>query len=257
MPNYFWGRSEMADLMKLQHMLRDRLEDKKKLMSLEYDRLLAFSGMTGMTDELYDQQKQAGFFNLEQGAKVDDLTPKLPEAAFADIQEILKFMDEVSGFGNILSGQGEPGVRAGNHAETLLKTASPRLRDRALLVERQVADFADKAFQLLAAKEAKAYWTPDGGPETEFMLSQLPDDYRITVDSHSSSPIYQDDHKDIAAFLFKSGAIGADSLLELLPVPMRDILLEKYKDIQRAKAEQLKELEQHPEMLKVIKGGRH
>lgn len=253
MEGYFYGRSEMADLMKLQHLLRDRLEDIKKLMGLQYDRLLAIVGNSGMSDEQYDQFRQAGWMALEPGSDVKDLTPKMPEQAFADITEIMGFMDEVSGFQNILSGQGEPGVRAGNHAQTLLKTASPRLRDRAIIVERQCADLADTALQLMAHKEAKAYWTRDG---SEFLLSQLPEDYRVSVDSHSSSPIYEEDHKEIAAFLLKSGVIDGESVLELLPVPMRDILKARFKEIQKAKAQQAQELLQHPELLKAMHGGK-
>src|SRR5205823_1872120 len=129
---------------------------------------------------------------------------------------------------NILSGQGEPGVRAGNHAQTLMKTASPRLRDEALTTERQCADFADKVFVGMAAKEAQAYWVGDpmqGG--NEFLLSQLPDDREIMVDSHSSSPIYEEDHKDIAGFLAKAGAVDGEDVLTMLPVPDRDRLIER------------------------------
>ena len=259
MTPYFWGRSEIADLMKLQHLLRDRLDDIKKIMSMQYDRLLAFVGESGMTDELYDQFRNAGWVTLGQGADVKDITPKVPEKAFEDVHDIISMMDEVSGFTPILKGQGEPGVRADNHAETLMRTASPRLRDRALLVERQCADLADKAFQLMASKEAKAYWVTDD-ENSEFMLSQLPEDYRITVDSHSSSPIYEEDHKDIVAFLIKAGAIDGRSAMELLTIPNRDMYIARFVEMQAAKkAEQekiMKEVETHPELLKLIKGGK-
>jgi hypothetical protein len=226
---YTWGASELSQLIKLQWLLRDRVEDMKKLMGLQYDRLLAFVGQTGITDDLYDRFKQAGYMNLDSGSDVKDLTPKLPEAAFADVKEIMEFMDEVSGFQNILSGQGEPGVRAGNHAQTLMKTASPRLRDCALTVERQCADLGDKVFVCMAAKDPTAYWVGDGKQEgTEFLLDQLPSDRRITVDSHSSSPIYEEDHKDIAGFLAKIGAIDGEDAIEMLPgVPRKDILKER------------------------------
>jgi hypothetical protein len=253
---YIWGRSEIADLMKLQHLLRDRMEDIKKLMGLQYDRLWAFMGGSGMVDEQFDAMKESGFFSLEAGAKVEDVTPELPKEWAADIQEIMKFFDEVAGFNNILSGSGEPGVRAGNHAQTLLKTASPRLRDDALTVERQCADLADKAFQVLCAKEAKAYWTaptkenPEG---EEFLLDQLPEDYRIQVDSHSSSPIYEEDHQQMASFLAKLQIIDGESLLDLIPIPMRDILKVRYRAAQEAKAKMIQE---HPELLQEHKGGK-
>jgi hypothetical protein len=256
MAPYFWGRSEIADLMKLQHLLRDRLDDIKKIMSMQYDRLLAFVGESGMTDELYDQFRSAGWVTLGAGADVKDITPKVPDQAFADVHDIINMMDEVSGFVPVLKGQGEPGVRADSHAETLMRTASPRLRDRALIVERQFSDFADKLFQLMAAKEPKAFWVDDS-ENSEFLLSQLPDDYRITVDSHSTSPIYEQDHKDVAAFLAKAGAVDGQTLLELLPVPNRDLLIARYKLLVQAKAQQeqqmLKEAEQNPQAFKALK----
>jgi len=165
-------------------------------------------------------------------------------------------IDEVSGFQNILSGQGEPGVRAGNHAETLLRTASPRLRDRALMVERQCADLADKAFELMCANEAKAYWTREG---EEFLLAQLPDDRRIMVDSHSSSPIYEDNHQQIAFALAKLQMIGGEDLIDLLPLPRRDLMKEHLRTMQEQKAKQQEELLQSvppAERLKVLQGGK-
>lgn len=250
---YFFGRSELSDLMKLQHLLRDRLEDIKKLMSLQYDRLLAFKGTSGMTDELYGQSRQAGYFNMDAGGGVEDLTPEMPAQAFADIKQINEFIDEVTGFHNILSGQGEPGVRAGSHAQTLMRTASPHLRDRSLIVERQTADFGDKIYEGMAAKEAKAYWTEKN---EEFLLGDLPDDKRVTVDSHSTSPIYMDDHRETVAFLAKSGVIEGESIIDLLEVPAKDLLKARLKELKEMKAAQMEKLAEHPELLKVIQGGK-
>ena len=152
-PGYFWGRSELADLMKLQHLLKDRLDDIKKIMSLQYDRLLGFAGNEAITDEQYDAFKQAGYINLGPSGDIKDITPKVPEHAFEDVNEIIQFINTVSGFSNILSGQGETGVRAAEHAQTLMKTASPSLRDRALIVERQLGDVAHKVFEAMQAKD--------------------------------------------------------------------------------------------------------
>ena len=250
MEGYLFGRPEIADLVMLQALLRDRLEDIKKMMGLQYDKLLAFIGFSGMNDEMYDQFKQNGYIAQETGTgKVEDLTPKLPEKAFEELKEIIAFMNDVSGFQNIMSGQGESGVRAGNHAAMLLKTASPRLRDRAILVEKQCGEVGDKALDLCAAKDAKMHTTEDG---TEFVLSQLPEDFRVTVDSHSSSPIYEDDHKELATFLMKAGIIDGASFLDMMPsIPMRELLKSKYKVMEAKKAQMIKE---HPELLMKGKG---
>ena len=248
-----WGISEIQPLLKLQNLLRERMEDIKKIMGLQYDQLLAFIGFSGLTDDMYDGFKQAGFIAQENpGAKVENLTPKLPTEAFADINEVLRFMDEVSGFANILSGQGEAGVRSGNHASTLMKTASPRLRDKAILTERQCSEVGNKSFELLRVKEANAHWVGDGlDPTAEFLLSSIPEDFRVVVDSHSSSPIYEEDHKQLALLMMKAGVIDGESFLDLVHVPMRDILKARLKLKQEKEAQMIKE---HPELLTKGKG---
>ncbi len=252
---YFWGTSEVSQLMKLQLLLRDRLEDIKKLMALQYDRVLSFTGFSGMNDERYDHMKEAGWIAEDMaGARIDDLTPQLPPAAFEDVKEIIDFMQQVAGFDNVLQGGGEPGVRAGNHAQMLLKTAAPRMRNTALRVERQCADLGDKLFELIAAKQGDLSWTGPNPGDT-FIPALIPEDRRIVVDGHSTSPIYEDDHRELAAYLFKNQIIDGESLLNMMQVTMRDTLIEKYREAQAAKAQMIKE---HPELLEQgHKGGSH
>ena len=242
---YFWGQSEMSGLFKLQNLLRERMEDIRKVMNLQYDKMLAFIGFEGMNDESYDNFRQAGWISQSQpGGKVEDLTPKLPAEAFTDVDTVIRFMDDVGGFQNILSGQGENGVRAASHAQTLMRTASPRLRDRAILVERQCSEIGNKAFELLRVKEAKAHWAETS--EDTFLLSAIPDDYRVTVDSHSSSPSYQEDHQQMAFSLAKMGIIDGESVIDMVQVPGKDKLKLKFKEKQEAQQKMLRE---HPELL--------
>lgn len=254
-PGYFWGRSEIVDLTEPQGLLSTWLDDVRRLVGVQYDKFLAFSGQNAITDEIYDQGRLAGYLNLDPGSQVNDLTPKLPSEALQCIEMIIKFMEDTSGFGNILSGQGDPGVRAGTHAQTLMKTASPRLRDRAILVERQCASFAENSvLSALESKSDKIYWTdPTDNAEKTFLLAQLPEDRRVSVDSHSSSPIYEEDHKDLVGFLLKNQVIDGMSALDLLSgVPMRDLLKSRFKEMQVAKQKMIQE---HPELL--TKGKKH
>jgi hypothetical protein len=243
--NYMWGRSELADLTKLQALLGDRLEDIKRIMSLQYDRIRAFIGFSGMNDERYDQLKNDGWIaEAMPGAKIDDLTPPMPANAFDEVGSIEQMFDAVAGFDNVLSGKGEPGVRAGNHFQGLMRTASPRLRDRAIRVERQLTELAEKILWLMAANDPRAHWTSADDPEskTDFYLSQLPDDARVLVDGHSSSPVYEQDHANTAAFALKAGAIGPDDLLDMLPLPNRDLLKEHLAARQAAQQKMLASL---------------
>ena len=252
-PGYFWGRSEIVDLMEPQGLLATWMDDTRRMMGLQVDKILAFSGADGITDEKYAEFRAAGFMDMPAGAKVEDLTPQMPPQMFQAIELLNRQMEEISGFGNILSGQGEPGVRAGNQAESMIKMASPRLRDRSLLLERQCASAADKSLDCLAAKDDRIYRTSGPADKArEFLLHDLPEDRRVTVDSHSSSPIFSDDHKDLVAFGLKAGFLGGDSAIELLPFPQKDLLVRRYEAMQAAKARLIQE---HPEIL--TKGKKH
>lgn len=254
--NYFWGRSEIVDLMMLQSALTEALDDTSRLTALQVDRILAFINADGITDETYGQFRATGYFPVGVGGDVKDVTPQFPAELLNYIRLVLDLMDRVSGFGNILSGQGESGVRAGSHANTLMKTASPRLRDRSLIVERQCAQLADQALDYLAAKDARAYYTAlaeDGSADkkTEFLLENLPDDRRLVVDSHSSSPIYENDHQNLVAFGVKAGLVDPESAIEMLPFPRKDTLKHRLKEKQKQQAELI---QQHPELLTKGKG---
>ncbi len=248
---YFWGRSEIMDLMEPQGLLSDLLNDIRRIMGMQFDKLLAFPGEDGMTDERYAQFRTSGFVTLSPGASVTDLTPKLPDASFQYVTLLSKMMEQISGFDNILSGQGEAGVRAGVHADTLIRTASPRLRDRSLLVERQCAEAADKSLELLEAYDNTPYRSNDPQAEVELFLGLLPDSRKVSVDSHSSSPIYEQDHKELIAFGVKSGFIDGESAIDMLPFPMKDKLKIRLREKQAA---QQKLIQEHPEMLTHGKG---
>ena len=252
-PGYLWGRSEIVDLVEPQGLMASWYDDLKRMMALQNDKILAFSGADGISDEKYAEFRGAGFFDLPPGASVNDLTPQFPPQMFQAIETISRAMEEISGFSNILSGQGESGVRAGVHADTLMRAASPRLRDRSLLIERQCAAAADKTLSLMQAKDGGVYRTGTKEP-VEFLLHDLPDDRRVTVDSHSSSPIFAEDHKDLVGFGLKAGYLGGDSAIDLLPYPQKDLLRERYAKMQEAKQ---KLIQEHPELLTKGAKGHH
>jgi len=259
---YMWGRSELSDLIEPQSLLSTWADDARRLFGLQVDKLIGFTGFDGLTDEVYDQGRAAGFFNGPPGAQIQDITPTFPPQTLEMINLMMRIIDNLGGFDNILGGQGEPGVRAGSHAETLMKTASPRLRDRSLLYERQAAAAADLRLSLMEAKDPRHYWT-DGESlatieRTKFHMSDLPDDRRVCVDSHSSSPIFSDDHQQLVAFGVKSGFVDGHSAIDLLPYPQKDILQQRLKQAEAAKQKLLKELQQNdPEAFaKAVSGGK-
>lgn len=241
--NYFWGRSEITDLMELQSWLATSCEDAKRLLGLQVDKILAFIGDEGMTDEKYSQAREASYFNLSVGMDVKDLTPSFPGELLPMIDRIQGVIDKIGGFGNVLDGSGTPGVRSDNHAQSLIRTASPTLRDRSLLVERQCASAADLTFHLMQAKDATTYWTDAEKPEeTQFTMAELPDDAMAVVDSHSSSPIFADDHQQLIFAGLKGGFVDADSAIDMLPLPSKELLHVRLKEAQKLKAAMLEQL---------------
>jgi hypothetical protein len=224
--NWFWGRSELVDLIEPQALLSTWCDDAKRLFGLQVDKILAFTGDNGIDDEKYGQFRGAGFVNLAQGSDVKDLTPKIPSEMMPMIKFVIEQINWLSGFPDIMQGKGEPGVRADSHANTLMKTASPYLRDRALLVERQVATAADKTLSLKEAKDGSKYWT-DGSTiammdQTGFLLTDLPEDWRVSVDSHSSSPIFSDENTQLIMAGLKSGIVTSEYVMDNLPFPNKE-----------------------------------
>lgn len=248
---YFWGRSEIADLVEPQSLLARWCDDAKRLFGLQVDKILGFEGYDGDVSELMDQFRASGAVSVQQGAKINDLTPAFPPEALTMIRMMMDAIDMIGGFDNQLSGKGEPGVRASEHADQLIKMAAPRLRDRSLLVERQCAMAADLTFSLMRAKEPDNYWTDARKiPDTRFTLMDVPDDVRVSVDSHSSSPVFKDNHLQLVMLGAKLGIATPHYIIDTLDFPRRETLhseLRKREEREAALKQQL--LQQDPETL--------
>ena len=283
-PNYFWGRSEIAGVALLQMMLNARIDNVDALYRLAANPPRTFRGFSGLTPEKAKALQTAGSV-LTDGAPasttaIDTMKSEIPQGYMEYIRAIENWFDEAGGFTAILSGQGEPGVRAGTHANTLLRTSTPRLRDRALLVEKQCAEVGDLAFHLLAAKDATVFTVhaptpPKGGvmgmiakltqaespDEEQFLLAQLPKDASVVVDSHTSSPAFSGEAEAKAFQLHRSGAISPEDLLRLTHPPMEDELIANLRERQAGQSRQMEELkETDPEAwAKAMShtGGRH
>lgn len=263
--NWFWGRSELVDLIEPQGLLAQWLDDLKRLIGLQIDKIISFTGENQITDEVYAQFRTSGYVNLGVGGSATDLTPKFPSELLPVIKELIGWINMLGSFPEIMQGKGESGVRAGVHADTLLKTASPTLRDRALLVERQAAIAADLTLELMEAKEDRNFWTVADTPQTieqsSFMISDLPQDWHVTVDSHSSSPIFANESQQLIFALLKAGIVGGDYAIDNLPLPNKEAAKAGLKQRAKVKQEEFKTLmEKFPEdagkaMAKSLIGG--
>jgi hypothetical protein len=89
-------------------------------------------------------------------------------------------------------------------------------------------------------------WTHPDKEESEFLLSQVPEDRRITVDAHSSSPIFHDDHTQLVVWGTTHGVLGPEDAIDDLPFNDKDIKLQRLKEREAARA---KLVQEHPELL--------
>jgi hypothetical protein len=247
--NWFWGRSELVDLIEPQGLLSTWLDDSKRLMGLQIDKFLGFSGEGGMTEETYGSMRAAGYINMPQGSQITDLTPKFPPELLPIVEFLIKQMLMIGGFPEIMRGQGEPGVRAGVHADTLMKTASPQLRGAALKGERQCAMAADLTLQIKEAKDPARYWTKGDTiqdvEKTSFLLTDMPNDWRVTVDSHSSSPIFSDENTQLIVGSHKMGIVDGEYMLDNLPFPDKDAAKARLKEKEAKQQQMMQDIMQH------------
>lgn len=242
MVDWFWGRSELIDLMEPQGFLAMLCDDMKRLIGLQIDKILTFKGDNTITDETYAQFRLAGYLNMGQGGEAQDLTPKFPNELLPIIKYVQEQINTLGNFPEVMQGKGESGVRAGAHADTLLKTASSVHRDSALLLENQCAACADLTMTMMEAKEDRKYWVDPDNMEDNFMLTDLPEDWRITVDSHSSSPIFADEATQLLFTLRKTGDVDGEFLIDHTPVPDKESAKASLRERKKAGEKMQKEL---------------
>ena len=235
--DYYWGQSEVERLKFLQQLRNKRMEEVLDLLARQVNPPTALAGWTGIMDEKnFALNKPGGvLFTDMPNAKVDRLAPQMPTELFEVIHEVDAMFAEASGISSILSGQGEKGVRSAGHASQLARLGSSRAKKRALVVEDALEKVATLYLKLMQVYDDTAYRDEHG---TKFIAEQFTKDFVVKVDAHSNSPIFTEDLRQLAFNLLKAGAIDNESLLDLLEPPMKQLLKEKLKKREAAKAAQ-------------------
>jgi hypothetical protein len=249
-PGYFWGRSIIADVQMLQDVLNKRLRDLKVMWDRNVNAPQVFSGFTSVTEEEYFKIiNEGGFLNdPNPNAKASKLLEPPPENYLEELNFLFRLFDEASGFSPVMSGQGEPGVRAGVHAQTLVRTSSPNLIDQAARIERQLGQSGYLALRIMQAQDPSIYTTDRG---IEFTLEDLPEPFQVEVDSHSASPAFAEDNRQLAIALARAGAVDSEDLIHMLHPPGAELLLARLRQRQKAQAQQAKE-EKQEELMKDV-----
>jgi len=239
-PGYFWGRSSIADVQMLQDVINKRLRDIKVMWDRNAAAPYTFAGFNSITEEQYYKLISEGGFisDPNPNAKASKLTEPPPPGYLEELEFLWKMFDEAGGFSPIMTGQGEPSVRAGVHAQTLVRTSSPALIDPATRIERQLADSGYLAVRIMANNDPRQYSTETG---IQFYPQQFLDAYpnfQVEVDSHSASPAFAEDSRQVAIALARAQAVDASDLIEMLNPPNAQLLLAHLKQRQAAAARQ-------------------
>jgi hypothetical protein len=239
--DYFWGASELRHLVTLQESLNSRLIGINRMHRQQEDPSIRFSGSTGVNQQAISRYKKPGGYwsdSSPQG-KVERDKIEIPQDLHASVHELERMFDDMVGLPPVTRGKGDAGVRSHRQHDSMVKQASPRFKDRALLVERSVeavgglildlkrAHSADKLIAWVPKEEAGAEGDePDplmpppakGLVSVRFTYADIPEDVTVMVDSHSSSPAFSEEAKMLHFDLLKVGAESKDELVEHVDV---------------------------------------
>lgn len=237
-PGYFWGRSVIADVQMLQDVISKRLRDLKVMWDRNAAAPYSFAGFNSITEEQYYKLISEGGFisDPNPNAKAQKLTEPPPSGYLEELEFLWKMFDEAGGFSPIMTGQGEPSVRAGVHAQTLVRTSSPGLIDPATRVERQLADSGYLAVRIMANNDPRIYSTESGMDFEIQSFLGAHENFQVEVDSHSASPAFAEDSRQVAIALARAQAIGAEDLIEMLNPPNAQLLLAHLRERKAAQA---------------------
>lgn len=275
---YFWGRSELYNVSLIQLGLNQRIDGIQRLLRMQEDPPRSFSGNFTSNQATYAKLNKPGAFVTSDNpnAKVENLAPDLPADLWLDKHEYERMFDDVGGFTATMQGRGDANVRSQAQAETLVRTASPRFKTRALKIERSVENAGNLMLDVLRARYTRkvAGWTkpgeepPNAAPQAwwrnflqspapgmhriEFLMHDLPAEYQVRVDSHSSSPAFSYESRELAFALANRGAINNPSLIALTqPAHAESLMM----DAETAEIQRAQLIAQHPELLTGKKPG--
>ena len=221
--DYFWGQSEVQKLIYLQMLRNKRIGEISTLLAKQVNPPKAFTGFMGITDEKAYALNMPNSYVMSDmpGAKVDELSPSIPNDLFKEIAEIDAMFAEASGISSVLQGRGESGVRSAGHASQLARLGSSRAKKRALVIEDSLEKVATLYLKLMQAYDNTHFV---GDDNNHFIAEQFTHDFVVKVDAHSNSPIFMEDSRELAFKLFEAKVIDRTRLIDLVDPPMKQLL---------------------------------
>jgi hypothetical protein len=239
---YFWGKAHIESLIPLQQWSNERLDQIHDILEKQAYPPRVGSGFMGLSDEKMDAFGGADSWVMDQlpQAAIKELYPEMPPDIFADYMQIGQLFMEASGLTEVVQGKGTAGVRSKEHAKQLATTGAGRIKKTALKLEGPLVRLGDLTFKLHMRNDDNPIDPDpkeDGKSGDPFYYANMSEEYSLRIAGHSHSPLYADDSKELAAFLFKAQAIDAEGLLRLLNPPDRDNLIHSLRARAKKKAQ--------------------
>lgn len=267
---YFWGISYVYLVTLLQKSINKRIDGINIMLRKEEDPPRFLSGSTSINQNAYAKLNKPGGYWTDGSptAKMQDLAKEVPTDIWKSFHELNGMFDIIGGFPPIMRGEGEGSVRSQGQSDVLLRMGSGRHLDAALKIERAIERTGSIIYDILRAKDNTALtaWVMPGTktvqqdvapdptlePPAEgmipvtFQFKHLDKNAKVTVDSHSASPAFRHEVRDLAVTLAKIGAASPSRVVELTHPPQEEEMVE---DIERKEIAQAKLFAEHPELL--------
>jgi hypothetical protein len=267
---FFWGVSYVYLVALLQQSINRRIDGINIMLRKQEDPPRFMTGSTSVNQNAYAKlNKPGGYFtDSSPSAKIADLAKEVPGDIWRSFHELNSMFDIIGGFPPIMRGEGEGSVRSQGQSDALMRTGAARHLDAALKIERSVSRTGALIFDMLRAKsnEVMTAWLmpsahsiqadiePDptleppapGMKPISFQFRHISPNAKIAVDSHSASPAFRHEQRELAFALAKIGAASAKRVVEMTHPPLEDELIE---DAQRKEIETAALIAKHPELL--------
>lgn len=277
---YFWGDPILRLVALLQVQLNKGIDGINHLLRMQENPPKFMKGISGQAQTIASRlSKPKGYFaDTNPNADIKNMAPDLPQGLWERLHETEGMYDRLSGMRPVLRGEGEAGVRAQGHAETLTRNASPRFKDDAIEVEWSVEELGGLSLDILKAQHPdkitawlmpgdKSIETEDAGDDPaeeapaegmkpiRFRLRDLDPNMKVVVSAHTSSPIFSHENRELLFTMRKEGDIDSEELINQLNPPGDDTMIA---NLEKKKVDQQKLMQSLPpeDRVKLLTGGK-
>ena len=233
-PEYFWGISQAETLGPTQEWFTYRMDELDQFVAKRLKTPKAIIGAPKNYEErMAALNRPGGRATLPRDAKVQEMSSEIPQQIFEFMEGIDAFFLEQSGLRPSMFGKQEPGIRTEGMAASTMRLAAAEMRREALVIEKQAENAANILFGLMRRYYDTTLMDDNNVP---FKIGEFPAGARVRVDGHSGSPLFVEDHAQIAQTLRRYDDITSSRFIELLHPAMKGALIHDAKKLQWVKA---------------------